>query len=390
MLRKTLIVLVILSAMVLGGCQKSQKNIVKERWNQASSPMKYGLAMNQYNEGQYDVAAKTIKECIAADKNAAEPHLLYGKILFEQNQKAEAVDEINKALQMNPKLHEGWYLLGKYNTSNKKEALDCFSKALENSPTNLEYISSVTEGYIEQNQNEQAEALINEKLVQMPDNYDLIKLAGGVMFQLSRHQRAIELYESYMLKESSDVQTAENLGYCYIFAGQWDKAAAIFKKLVNNQSDKQLQNSYLQLAGMCEFNSSNYSQAARSFEKMAVNERDNPQLWFKIGQAALAAGDNKTALECASKALIREQGYVGAYVLTGCVKYKNKQYKESLENFEKAVGDKEFSAFAWLMKSRCFEKMGLNDDAKMAFNKSLEINPESKFAVFLAKEREQK
>jgi Tfp pilus assembly protein PilF len=60
-------------------------------------------------------------------------------------------------------------------------------------------------------------------------------------------------------------------------------------------------------------------------------------------------------------------------------------YTAAIKNFEKITSDEKNGGISWLMRARCYEQLGLNDEAGQAYKKALEIEPHSELGDFLAK-----
>jgi tetratricopeptide (TPR) repeat protein len=265
-------------------------------------------------------------------------------------------------------------------------------------PTNIEYILAVAEVYAAGNEHEQAIELLEEKMAAMPEEVSLRVVTADLMSRLGRNGRAIELYRQAMLTAGDDDSIAESLGYCYIFSGKWSEAAEIFNRLVDQcqrdpilrknskmgAADKQRKKLYLQLAALCSMNCAQYERAVNCYSKLSVEERDNAEIWMKMGQAALGAGMTNRALICGQEALVLRPGYADAIALIGCAQYAGGDYAVAAESFRRIAADKKNGGFSWLMRARCYEQLGQTNKAEQAYRKALEINPRSKLGDFLA------
>jgi tetratricopeptide (TPR) repeat protein len=122
---------------------------------------------------------------------------------------------------------------------------------------------------------------------------------------------------------------------------------------------------------------------------LTVTERDNPQIWLKLGQAALGVGAANRAFECGQKVLSLQPGSAEAIVLIGCAQYVNGNYTVAITEFEKIATDDKYGAFSWLMEARCYGRLGNMVKAKLAYKKALEMDPNSELGKFLARDMEE-
>jgi tetratricopeptide (TPR) repeat protein len=361
-----------------------------ERWDKASAEIKLKLAQQKYENNYFDEAREVVSECITADPNNAQAHLLYGKLLLAEDKGADAARELQLAVGLDGELVEGWYWLGlaTEGLEQSQQALFYYNKALSLNPTNVDYIFAIVGTYTEQEKLEEAIKLLEEKIAAMPGEVSLKTAAADLMWQAGENERAIELYKQVMLMKDDDSDIAEALGYCYVFSGQWSEGAEIFNKLVEQCQDEQREKLYLQVAALCSMNCAQYGRAVNYYNELSVKERDNAEIWVKMGQAALGAGEAERAFMCGERALALQPGDADATILVGCAQYSMRDYTAAIKSFEKIASDEKNAGISWLMRARCYEQLGLDDEAGRAYEKALEIEPNSKLGDFLAKGKE--
>ncbi len=397
MIRKITITAMILVLAVCAGCESHSKSkkMAQEKWDKASAGIKLNLARQKYEENCFDEAEKILSECVAADPNNAQAHLLYGKLLLAKDKQADAERELRLAVGIDGELGEGWYWLGlaAQKSGRSQQTLVYYDKALALNPTDIDYILAVAETYAEQEKFEEAIKLLEEKIAAMPREISLKTAAADLMWRLGKNERAIELYKEAMLMKDDDSNIAEALGFCYVFSSRWSEGAEIFNKLTERCStlgeadgqNEQKKNLYLQMAALCSMNCAQYDRAVNYYNELSVKERDNAEIWVKMGQASLGAGAAERALMCGERALDLQPGDADATALIGCVQYSMGDFAAAIRSFEKITSDGKNGGLSWLMKARCYERLGLNNEAGQAYKKAFEIEPGSELGNFLAK-----
>jgi Tfp pilus assembly protein PilF len=63
-------------------------------------------------------------------------------------------------------------------------------------------------------------------------------------------------------------------------------------------------------------------------------------------------------------------------------------YLGAVESFEKIAADGKNGGFSWLMRARCYEQLGMMSQADRAYEKAMDINPDSELGGFLAQGRD--
>jgi tetratricopeptide (TPR) repeat protein len=401
MIHKITIKVLMLAMAVCVGCvshtteKTTEKKLAKERIDKASAGIKLHLAQQKYEENCFDEAEKIISECIAADPNSAQAHLLYGKLFLAGDKLADAEKELSLAVNIDGELGEGWYWLGlaAQKSGQGQQSLVYYNKALALSPADVDYILAVAEMYAEQEKFEDAIKLLEERIAAMPREISLKTAAADLMWGLGENERAIKLYKEAMLMKDDDDSIAEALGLCYVFSSRWNEGAEIFNKLAEKYShlgeaggqNEQKKSLYLQMAALCSMNCAQYERAINCYNKLSVKEKDNAEIWVKMGQASLGAGSAERALMCGERALALQPGDADATALVGCAQYSVGDFAAAIKTFEKITSDEKNRGLSWLMKARCYERLGLNDQAGQAYKKAFEIEPGSKLGALLAK-----
>jgi len=377
---------------VVSGCesQSEGKKLALTRWQKASAYAKLNFAEQQYQNEQFEQALNTAFECVSINPDMPEAHLLFGKLLLTQRQFYKATSELSKAVDLDKKLDGGWYWLAvaAEREGNYYRAQACYEKAMSLKPENVDYILATAEILSVQGRENDAIQLLEQKMAEIPKEISLKVAAADFMWQLGKDQQAIEIYKQASLMAGDDYyeEIAESLGYCYVFGGKWDEAEKIFIELSERCTQQQNRKLYLQVAALCGMNCGGYGTAVNCYNQLSVTDRDNPQLWMKLGRAALGAGAADRALECGRKALNLQPGLAEAVALVGCAQYVGGDYPAAVTNFEKIATDDKYGSFSWLMRARCYERLGKAGKARLAYQKALEMNPHSELGRFLAQD----
>ncbi|MHC4212518.1 MAG: tetratricopeptide repeat protein [Planctomycetota bacterium] len=395
-----LFAIVLFAVVLFAGCQqhKQAKVAAKERWDKASAQIKLSLAQQQYDNERYEQAAKLLNECLNADPEKVEAHLLMGKLCLAEGSVRQGSSELALTVQMDPNLAEGWYWHGValQQLGRNDEALTSYTEAMRIYPTNVEYILAVAETCTATDRSDDAIKLLEEKIAVMPRNVSLKVAEADLLCRIQKTDQAIELYRQAMLLDTSDESVAESLGYCYIFEDRWKEAADIFNELASkfdgqapvgddSAAGVSRRKLYLETAAYCSMNAGEYDKAVASYGKLTVEQRDDAQMWLKMGQAALGAGMSNRALRCGQRALSIRADFSDAVALVGCAQYMNGDYTLSLESFEQIITDEANGSLAWLMMARCYERLNQPEKAAGAYSRALEINPDSQLGGYLGK-----
>jgi len=388
MIRRIIAGIIIVVVLLCGGCSSSGRGreLVKQKWDKASGRIKLSLAQQQYELGQYDKAAEAIVGCIQADPSNPLAHLLYGQVLLAQGRRSAAEEELTFAVGLDEELDRGWYWLGVATEQARDyvQAESYYAKALMLSPQTVDYILAVADVQVALGKYEEAQELLEGKMAALPGELSLKMAGADLMLRGGDSKGAAKLYSQAMLLSPGDMEIAEALGYCHIVGRQWQEAAKVFESLLDESSEVEKKRAYLQLLFMCNMNSRRYEKALSFYGRLGASERENPDFWLELGQAALGAGAEKRAFVCSGRALALRPGWGDAIALRGCAAYMAGDYAGAAQILSSLASDPDNGHLSWMIRGRCYEQLGRNKQAEEAFERARQIKPESKLVELLA------
>ena len=396
-IRKIRIAAVVLGLVIFAGCQstnnthKQNKQQMRAKWQKTSSEMKLSAAMEQFDTGQYEQAETVAKECINSDLNLPDAHLLLGKVRLVRGDFSDAKSCFLTYVNLKQTSDEGWFLLALVceRLNDEASALRWYQKALELSPDNIDYTIAVGRMYVAQNDFVSAEKLYQDKIAANPADTDLKIAAAQMYLAWGQNDKAVGLYEQVHLTMPNNAELLEALGSCYILAGSWQKAHDIHKQLYQRCTDNTAKNGYLNIMALSATNAGDYSLAMKYYSLLTAQDKANAQLWLSMGQAALGADLPRQALICSKKAIALKPDMMEAYLLSGSANYKSGNYRQAIDDFQKAASNVGHAHFAWLMTARCYEKMGNAERAKAAYEKAAQYGGDSELQKLLVKSNQE-
>jgi tetratricopeptide (TPR) repeat protein len=365
---KTIFVTGLTAVVLFTGCSTGSKKPA-DTWNKTSARIKLPLAQQQFEAGNFSEAEKSVVELLKNNNAIPEAHLLLGKILLVQAHEAKALEEISLALKYNEKLDQAWYLLGLIDEEKNdiNAAQVNIARACSLAPENDSYAAAMVRIHVSKSEYEKAASFLESSMNQAPRNARLKYLYAQLLQRQNKLKEAQNYYEQARILSPDEMEISEALGCCYILSSKWPEAAQLFETAANNCNDPDKKNSYIELAATCSMNSRQYAKAARTLDNIAAQQRDNPDLWLKMGQAALGSGSASRALTCAQRALNLRPGFTEAVVLKGSSHFMLKNYSECIKSFQEVLNDRTNTNFAWFMIGKCLQRQGEFEKAKQAF-----------------------
>ena len=375
------------------GCEShaERKQAAQLRWEKATAKAKIPTARGFFDNDKIDDAEKIVTQCLKADPEMPQAHLLMGRIHLARGRLAEAENSLLRTVELDSASDYAWYLLADMALQNNQlaQALEYYNTAMLLEPANTNYITAIAETHAALGDSDSALALLRSKVELFPHKRQLKIAAANILHRMGNTSQAIAMYKQALLLEAGDPDVIEAMAYCYIMSRQWTLAAEMFEKLIADADDAR-KTDYLQLLAMCCMNAGDYGRVVTYYNNLSVDQRDDPKLWLQMGQAALGTGVPSRALACATRALTLRPAWPDAIALKACAQYLNADYTAAIKTLERITSNKRIGAFAWVMTGRCYQQLGLADHARKAYEKASRLKPESKLLSLLTKKLNEK
>src|SRR5262245_299493 len=108
-------IVIALCLAVGSGCaskQKTDKELAKKQWQEARAAVLFGLAKDQYKNGNFNECRTTLTDALKLAPENVQIRVLSARLAIEQGQLEVAEKELSKARQVDAKNAEADYLSG--------------------------------------------------------------------------------------------------------------------------------------------------------------------------------------------------------------------------------------------------------------------------------------
>jgi serine/threonine-protein kinase len=209
-----------------------------------------------------------------------EVHFSLGDVYTASGKGAEAVSELNRALQLAPNSDDGYRGLGKAYLAlgQKDRGLQAYQRAIELNPYYWVNYNYAGQAYAGLGEYDKALAAFQRIIELEPDNSFGYLNAGSVYFRQGKYDQCIPFF-SRALQIQPHPMTYSNLGTAFFFLKRYAEAVPMFEKAVEmNQDDPMfmgnLADAYRWYNQIDKANAT-YDQAiALGFKQLQVNPRD--------------------------------------------------------------------------------------------------------------------
>jgi tetratricopeptide (TPR) repeat protein len=184
-------------------------------------------------------AERLAKEVLAKDPKNIEGHILMGSVLFAQNQKDKAFDELNQAIQLDPNRAESYLSLARFYvvTKDMTKAEELLRKAIS-----VKYDSAVAHTelgrfLIQNNRKEEGEAELKKAVEVGPTDRQARFILASYYYVNKQMDKAEEAYKALAELDKSKPQGAVVLADFYSGTHRYDEAIKIYQDVLAKSPD---------------------------------------------------------------------------------------------------------------------------------------------------------
>lgn len=291
----------------------------------------YRIAWIHNDFQEYAEALPVLNQAIALAPQAANVRIEKGYSLRHLGRNAEAITELNRAIQLNSSDSLGYLGLGDvyfYGTKEYQKAIDFYSKGLQYDGQNSVAAYNTGWAYNELGNYSEAIKWLSRATQIKPDYASAYSEMGWAYDQLGQATDSINAYQSalqydpssssalfglgdvYYGKEknyelaaakyksglaikSDNANAWQRLGYCYNDLGQYDDAVNALLKAKQLKPD--LGSAYVEL-GYAYFRLQRYNEAVSTFKQASTINPDSQLAHYYLGQVYLATDNRNGAM----------------------------------------------------------------------------------------------
>jgi tetratricopeptide (TPR) repeat protein len=221
--------------------EELRKTITKDP-NNLDARIKLGNYYLAGARGRADVigeAERLAKEVLAKDPNNIEGHILMGSVLFQQDQKDKAFEELNHAVQLDPNRVESYLSLAKFQIANKspEKAEELYKKAISiNSNSPLPY-TEYGRFLTQSNRATEAEAMLRKAVEVGPSDRTARFVLASYYLVNRQTDKAEEQYKALAALDPSKPESQVVLADFYAATNRVDDAVRIYQDILSKAPD---------------------------------------------------------------------------------------------------------------------------------------------------------
>ncbi|NKB36463.1 MAG: tetratricopeptide repeat protein [Gammaproteobacteria bacterium] len=330
-----------------------------------------------FKSDRLDEAEQCLRKTIALAPSFAKPHEDLGLLLFRKGDFEETVKVLRKAVNLDPLLDVSFFTLGKAlgNLGRGKEADEAYEKSFELSPQRKLMAQGLA--LHRQGKFREAENTYRKILETQPDNVDVMRLLGLVVFTGNREYEAEKYLRRALALAPDFVDALIDLGNVYKESHRLEEAIECFKK-ATELSPGAVKAHFLLGSTMAP--ASLTFDAIESYRKALELKPDHTGAYLGIGHVLKTVGEIDEAIDAYRKCIELNPDHGEAYwSLSNLKTYKFddqdiKNMQERLDN--SAMDAKSKVSFLFTLAKAC-EDHGDYDSAWKHYDEGNRIRRES-------------
>ena len=218
-----------------------QKTVAKDG-NNLEARLKLGNYYLAGYRGRPEVlgeADRIAKEILAKDPNNIEGHILMGSVLYHQNEKDKAFEELNTAVKLDPNRVESYLSLARFFVVNKDtaKAEELFKKAISINSNSAMAHTEYGKFLAQQNRQPEAEAELRRAVEVDPKDRDSRFVLASYYFVNRQIDKAEEQYKAMVGLEANKPENHVILADFYVAVNRPDDAVQTLQNLLSKSPD---------------------------------------------------------------------------------------------------------------------------------------------------------
>jgi tetratricopeptide (TPR) repeat protein len=385
---RTMRILAVLMLGLIASCSNSQdpsqQQAAMKQWNDARSAVLVGLAVDQYDNANFDRSRATVDQALGLSPDSAIAHLLSAKLYIEAGQLEIAERELALVRHSDPDSAEADYLSGViYQRWQQPErALEYYQHACDKSPAELAYVMAKAEMLVAMNRRPEALTTLQAKVAYFEHSGVIRDEVGLLLMQDGQYPEAIEMLRRASILASDDLTIKEHLARALFGAQLYTESASILSDLVTNEKFNHRPD-LLTMLGECQLQSGHAGDAIQSFQSASEMTPDSIGVWLGIARAHLQLSSMRRADIALRHCLAIDPKNSEAYLLVGYLRLRQSKFEEAHDAFAHASRLDPADTVALCMVGLSLDKLGRGPEAAVCYQQALKINPDDEMAIRL-------
>ena len=322
------------------------------RIDKVNTQIGYSQARQAFETGQLREALELISAAVGRYDQAAEYHLLHGRVLIELHRLDEARSALEAAIAVDDQQAEAFYFLGiiYQRWSEDTQAYEHYMKACSIESSKPQYLLASAETLVSLQRYDEADALIHDHLRSFEHHPSFRHLLGQIAQLRGDLAAASRLYEEASILQPDNAQLLEELACAQFAAEEFSACLDTLQVLSARQYDFSAQLHLLN--ARCLVQTNRTLDARPIYKQLCKDLPHDVILWEESGWLAWTLGDWRSLRRAGTQASSLAPDSSSGWMLMGVADRADGKLESAESHLVKAVSCEDAESLAWVLLSR--------------------------------------
>jgi tetratricopeptide (TPR) repeat protein/serine/threonine protein kinase len=381
-LLKVVMVVVCILVIVLGYFLFSSR--IQQK-NETIARELYQLGSRKTSQGEFTEALMYLEKAIKVNPKFTGAYNLAGDCFRSLGQHQKAIEIYKQAIEIDPNNTDACCNLGTTyrDLGRHNEAIEVFKQTIRRNPNNTVAYYNLGITYRDLGRHDEAIEAFKQTVKINPNNTDAYCNLGTIDRDLGRRDEAIEAFKQMIRINPNDADAYCNLGTTYRDSGRHNEAIEAFKQTVRinpNNTD-----AYCNL-GTIYRDLGLQDEAIETFKQMVRINPNDADAYAELGTAYSWLSRAEDAIDAYKQALRITPNNIALYrKLASSYSMANRHEKvvETYKQIVTIIQESDFQPWQYYDLGIAYYNLGRTEEAIVALNKAIRINPDLGFAYWL-------
>jgi Flp pilus assembly protein TadD len=375
----------------LAGCQTpthaQAKVQAEQRWSQVRGQVKLQLARQQFERGLFEDSIKTLQEATTLDSTSADAYAMLAKANLELGKSTTAEQVLTAAEKMGLTSADLHYFRGVVLEQRNEldAALSQYVKACSLDATRVEYLLARIETLVALNRTQEALALADSSANQFDDDASIALLGARIAALTGDDKGALERFQNPSIQNAGSRVATEELGTLLATQGRCSETIRILQPLCDS-SAKELDAPAVSAQARrtlaeCYLTENQPKLAIGVLYDHAVANPADKASQLLLAKAGLAAGEYMTALQALEQAGRGSRSSPEVELLLATTHWKRNDLGSAESVLDQVLTTYPGDVDAWCLRGELLLELGRREEARSAFERATQIDPECGWAA---------
>lgn len=214
-------------------------------------------------------------------------------------------------------------------------AIRLYKSLLQDDVKNIEYLTTLGNLYMKNNDDEKALPYFQQILTFYPNDFEAMNSMGGIYRRMGKYQESIDILQKALETKINPAQVNYNLGFTYKLMKNYSDAIECFENVIAVNPTDVLAYNHL---GTIYAAQNNHEKAVSAYKRGLQVDPNHPILQFNLAKSLEAIHDDTSAIQAYEAALRAKPGWQEAVIAYSKLLLNHRKTKLAGELVQNAIG----------------------------------------------------